>query len=135
MSRVEELRAAILGSDDLRREPVDVDVPWDMGGEKLYIQELTADQRDEYLTKVMPDGENFVWRSDLTALILVKVLVTESGERVFEDSDAAALGSKPASVLRPLFNQAMRLSGMDRAAAEAIKEGFGEAQSEPSDIG
>jgi hypothetical protein len=130
-----ELRAAILGSDDLRREPVDVDVPWDMGGEKLYVQELSAEQRDEYMTKVLPDGENFVWRSDLTALVLVKVLVTETGERVFEDSDVAALGAKPASVLRPLFNQAMKLSGMDRAAAEAIKEGFDEAQSEPSDIG
>jgi hypothetical protein len=129
MSRA-DLRAAILGSDDLRREPVDV--PWELGGEKLYVQELTAQQRDEYLTKVMPDGETFVWREDITASMLVKVLVTEDGERIFDDKDASLLGAKAAGVLLPLFNQAMKLSGMDRAAAEAIQEGFDKAQNERS---
>jgi hypothetical protein len=135
MNRIEELRAAILGSDDLRREPADV--PWELGGEKVYVSELTQQQRDAYVAKTMPDGEadHFVWSEDLVSWLVCRVLVTETGERIFADSDADALGAKSSAVLLPLFNQAMRLSGMDKGSAEKIKEDFEQGRDEPSSSG
>jgi hypothetical protein len=126
----DEQRAAILASDDLLREPVDV--PWDMGGAKLYVRELEAKERDEYLAATMRTGE-FSWRSNLTAELLVKVIVNEDGERLFSDSDAELLGAKGTSVMQRLFKVAMRLSGMEVEAAEAIKADFGIAQSDGSE--
>jgi hypothetical protein len=132
VNRAEAQREAILASEDLRREPVDV--PWEMGGEKLYVRELTAKERDDYLAVTMKGGE-FAWGKNLTAELLVKAIVNEDGERLFSDDDAEALGSKGTSVLAKLFKVAMRLSGMEVEAAEAIKSDFGIAQSDGSSSG
>jgi len=128
----DEQRAAILASDDLPREPVDV--PWEMGGAKLYVRALRANERDEYVAKTMKTGD-FAWTSDLTASLLVKVIVTEDGERIFTDADAEELGRKAAPTMSKLFKVAMRLSGMDEEGAEAIKADFGPAQNGASDSG
>lgn len=127
-----EIRAAILGSDDLPREPVDV--PWKLNGTKLYVRALRANEKDEYYAETMKTGE-FVWKAGLTATLLVKVIVTEDGERVFSDADAEALGGKEAGALSDLFAVAMRLSGMTEAGAEAIRTDFGPAQSGASATG
>jgi hypothetical protein len=132
MNRAEAQREAILASDDLRKEPVEV--PWQMGGEKLYIRELTAKERDEYLAITMKAG-TFAWGKNLTAELLVKAIVNEDGERLFSDDDAEKLGAKGTSVLSKLFKVAMRLSGMEVEAAEAIKADFGIAQSDGSNSG
>jgi hypothetical protein len=132
MNRAQAQGEAILASDDLKKEPVDV--PWPMGGEKLYVRELQARERDDYLTATMKTGE-FAWRKNLTAELLVKVLVNEDGERLFSDSQAEALGAKGTSVMAKLFTVAMRLSGMEVEAAEAIQKDFGLAQSDGSDSG
>lgn len=128
----EELRAAIVGSDDLPREPVDV--PWDLGGTKLYVRALTASEKDAYVAKTMPTGE-FIWTNDLTASLLVKVIVTDDGERIFSDADVIVLGGKGSATLSKLFKVAMRLSGMNEEGADQIEAGFTQAQSEPSDTG
>jgi hypothetical protein len=126
----DEQRAAILASDDLPREPVDV--PWPM--EKVYVRALRASERDEYVAKTMKTGD-FAWTDDLTASLLVKVIVTEDGERIFSDADSGELGQKAAPTLSKLFKVAMRLSGMDEEGAKAIKVDFGPAQSGASDSG
>jgi hypothetical protein len=132
MNRAEAQRAAIFADDDLKREPVDV--PWEMGGEKLYVRELQADERDAYLAATIK-GDQFAWRKNLTAELLVKVIVNEDGERLFADSDAEALGRKGTSVMAKLFKVAMRLSAMEVEAAEALKADFGTAQSDGSGSG
>jgi len=127
-----EQRAAILAADDLPREPVDV--PWEMGGEKLYVRALQANEKDAYVAKTMKTGD-FAWTDDLTASLLVKVIINEEGERIFSDADAEVLGQKAAPIMSKLFKVAMRLSGMDEEGAEAIKADFGPAQSDASDSG
>jgi hypothetical protein len=119
----DELRAAISSADDLPREPVDV--PWI--DEKVYIRGLSADEKDEWYARNMPDGE-FRWRSGLTSSLLVKTLVTEDGERIFDDEDAAMLGRKSATVLSELMTVAMRLSGLSEETEVAVEEDFGAAQ-------
>lgn len=128
MSR-EEIRAAILASDDLAREPVDV--PWNLGGAKLYVRALEAREKDAYVAQTMKTGE-FQWTADITAALLVKVIVDEDGERIFTDADIAVLGAKDAGTLSKMFRIALRLSGMGPGDAEAIKADFGLAQSDGS---
>lgn len=128
----DEIRAAILGSDDLPREPADV--PWDLGGEKIYVRSLSADEKDAYVARTMPTGE-FRWTEHLTAALLVTVIVTEDGDRVFADNDVAALGRKDAGTLSRLFKQAMRLASMDEESVKELEQGLGIAQSDASDTG
>ena len=89
-----DLRAAILGADDLPREPVDV--PWELGGQKLYVRGLSSNEKDEWGSPPNLDTSN------ATAELLAKCFVTEDGERVFTDEDAVPLGRKAALILRPL---------------------------------
>lgn len=125
-----EVAAAILAADDLPREPVDQ--PWT--DEKLYVRGLTAAERDHWMSASSPDGE-LRWTANLTADLVVKVLVDEDGERVFADEDAEALGRKSSLVLAEIFTVAMRLSGLTAESQAAITADFGEAQNGDSSSG
>jgi hypothetical protein len=127
----EEMRAAILASDDLAREPVDV--PWPLD-EKLYVRALQAGEKDSYVALTMQTGD-FQWSGNVTAALLVKVIVNENGERIFTDADIPALGLKDAGTLSKLFRTALRLSGMGSGDAEKIQADFGLAQSDGSGSG
>jgi hypothetical protein len=121
----DDIRSGILASDDLKREPVDV--PWDLGGAKLYVRALTGDEKDQWYAETMPDGE-FHWRKGMSAGLLVKTLVDEAGEQIFTEDDREALGKKDAAVLTELVSVAMRLSGLQENTQEVIEEHFVEAQ-------
>jgi hypothetical protein len=121
-----DLKAAILGADDLPREPVDV--PWDLGGPKLFVRGLTASEKDAWVARTMPGGE-FAWTNNLTAELVCATLVDEDGERVFADEDAAALGKKGAATLSALFAVAMRLSGLSEDTEEQVEADFANGQS------
>ena len=127
-----DLRAAILSSDDLPREPVDV--PWDLGGAKLFIRGLSSTEKDRWVSRTMPDGE-FRWSTNLTAELVCMTLVDEDGERVFTDEDAGALGRKGATTLAALFAVAMRLSGMSEETEGELEQALPIGQSELSTIG
>jgi hypothetical protein len=128
----EEMRAAILAADDLPREPVDV--PWELGGAKLYVRGLTSKEKDAWVARSSPNGE-FRWTRNLTADLVVATLVDETGARIFTDDDAEALGEKDGQTMTELFNVAMRLSGLTEEAAEAVEADLGTTQSAPSAIG
>jgi len=128
----DDLRAAILGTNDLPREPVQV--PWDLGGQKLFIRGLTASEKDAWVARTMPNGE-FAWTNNLTAELVCATLVDENGERIFADDDAVALGKKGAATLALLFAVAMRLSGMSAETPEELEQAFTIGQTEPSTIG
>lgn len=125
-----ERRAAILGADDLPREPVDQ--PWTE--EKLFARGLSAGERDEWMATASPDGE-LRWTPNLTADLVVKTLVDEDGDRVFDDEDAEALGRKSGAVLAEIFAVVMRLSGLTEAVQEQIAVDFDGAQSGASSSG
>jgi hypothetical protein len=127
-----DLRAAILASDDLPREAVDV--PWDLGGAKLYVRGLTGTEKDRWVARTMPSGE-FAWTNNLTAELVAMTLVDEDGVRVFTDDDADAVGRKGAATLSMLFEVAMRLSGLSENTAEVVEQSFANGQSLPSTIG
>jgi hypothetical protein len=119
----EEKRAAILASD-LPREPVEV--PWIE--DKLYVRGLTAGEKDAWYSRNMPGGE-FVWTANMTAELVVRTLVDEDGQRIFEDEDVAALGAKDAETMGRLFDISMRLSGLSEEGVEEIRGDFTGARS------
>lgn len=125
-----DIRAAILASDDLPREPVDV--PWETGGAKVYIRGMTSTEKDAWIARTMPDGGTFRWTPNLTAELVVKTLVDEDGERIFTDADAPALGGKGAPALGALFAVAMRLSGLQEDEVEVVEADLGTAPAGPS---
>jgi hypothetical protein len=124
----DDLRAAILGADDLPREAVEA---WD---QKLYVRGLTGAEKDRWVARTMPTGD-FAWTNNLTAELVCSTLITEDGERVFSDDDAEAVGQKDAVTLSKLFNVAMRLSGMSEDTEEEVERDFAFGQSLPSTIG
>jgi hypothetical protein len=125
----EDIRAAILSSEDYPREPADQ--PW--VDEKLWVRGISANDKDMWVQAHMPDGESFVWGEHATAELVARTLITEDGERVFTDEDIEALGTRDGRTLSALFQQAMRLSGMD--GAEEIEAAFSGAPNGASSSG
>jgi hypothetical protein len=111
-----------------------VDVPeWDG---KIRLRGLSAAERDAYEQGLMEQNAKGEYRtrrdlSNIRASFLVKCIIDEAGERVFNDSDASALGEKSAAVIDRLWDRARALSGM--AVGEEAVEAFGRAQGENSD--
>ena len=119
-----DLRRKILEADDLPTEIIDVP-EWDT---KVHVRGLTASERDAYISEVVnPDTGAMRWKN-ASALLVVRTLVDESGERVFTDADAAELGEKSASALSKLFNAAMKLSGLTQEEVEEATRTFESAQ-------
>lgn len=119
----EDIRSAILGADDIYREPLAVEVPWDLGGDKLYVRALTFGDIKPWLH----DGDLTVSGS-VMAKMVVRALVTEDGERIFTDKDATALGEKDHRLVTQIFSEVMRISGLSTAGAEAVEADFDPAR-------
>jgi hypothetical protein len=122
--------SAILGADDIKTQTVPVP---EWGGDVL-VRGLTGAELDAYqgsMRQMRPrldgKGMEMVLLSDNNrAKLLVKCLVNESGERLFADTDAPALGRKSAAALDRLYDVAAELSGLSDESAEEI-EGNSEA--------
>lgn len=119
---------AILAASDIQTEAVDV-AEW---GGKVYVRGLTAAERDRYdreIVSIDKKGNTSIGRLDnLRALLVVRCLVDENGDRLFQDSQARELGGKSSVVIGRLWEVAARLSGMSSATEEAEAEAFAEAQ-------
>lgn len=122
----------ILEADDTQTKPVDVP---EWGGEVL-VRGLTGMERDAYEAGIQqirpkPDGSREVVfvRDNARAKLLVKCLVDESGNRLFKDTDAPALGRKNGAVIDRLYDVAAELSGMGDATEKEIEGNSEAAQS------
>ncbi len=112
-----KLSELVLSQDDLPLEPVDCS-PWkDAEGKPvtLYVRADAAslDEWDAENVFIGPDGKRQTRFGNMTARLLVKIVVDASGQRVFTDAQAEQLGAKSGAVLRRLYNAAMKVSGRD----------------------
>ena len=103
------------------------------GHGKVWIRGLQADERDEYEQSLIergPDGRSRVKRvqRNVRASLVVRCLVDEAGERMFQDNEVEALGHVDASVIDTLWDKARKLSGMDTEEIKVLAEGFSSAQ-------
>jgi hypothetical protein len=118
----------ILAASDIETEAVDVP-EW---GGKVFIHGLSAVEVDSYnrsLVVMDGKGNTKVGRlENVRASLVVRCLVDEDGERLFQDHQAKQLGAKSSAVIQRLWEIARRLSRMDDEQEEAEVEAFDAAQ-------
>lgn len=102
------LKESILNVGDRARKAVDVSEFWpDVGS--LYVQVMSGRDRDRY-EWLMQDAIKS--KTEITALLLVRCLCDENGQRVFEDEDAPLLAQKNWRALDELWDAARQINGM-----------------------
>ena len=95
---------------DLEKELIKV---W--GGE-IYVRGLTGEERDDFEKKVFLDkegNENERFKN-FRAELIVRTVVNDKDEKVFDMSDVAKLGTKSAKEINKIFEVAQRLSGLGK---------------------
>ena len=106
---------AILAADDLPRETVIIP---EWGGEVL-VRTMSGTDRDAFEASLLEkDGRMENVRARLVAL----TLCDSQGDRLFDDSEIAALGRKSARALDRVFSVAQRLNGIGTEQAAAAKK-------------
>lgn len=122
-----DLRLALLGSDDLPREPAkDIPQAWTdaANGAEFYVQAVPLEAWEPYLNE---QGE-FAVTTKAVGDIVAQGLVTEDGTPIFKRTDAKAIAKKNGRALMSLCTQIMRLSDLGEEQQEDIRESFGGAQ-------
>lgn len=131
------IRDKILAAKQRRREPADAEACRALGlvdGPQLYVAGATARDVDNWLatrskTKRGPRGQatQEPCLDNTRAKLLVCCLVDAEWRYVFKNSpeDLDALGELPNEVITPLFEQALRLSGLadDDEPEASLKNG------------
>lgn len=109
---------------------------WKENGQPIAVrvQSLTGAERDVFESesvrrkgkKVETNMENF------RARLLVRTVVDEAGDRIFDDDDAQWLGQKSAAAISRIYDVAARLSGITEQDAEELTKNSSDDQSEGS---
>jgi hypothetical protein len=119
-------REQILAANDIVRETVSVP-GW--GGEVI-VQGLTGKERDVYEAAIMrikgTDAQLIM--ANARAKLVAMSIVDETGKRLFEDTDVAALGQKSAESLQRVFDVAQRLSGLSKQDMEDLTKNSADGQ-------
>ena len=92
-----------------------------LGGDVL-VRGMTGAENDAFLASLWV-GEGADRRQNLSnyrARFLVRCIVDEKGERLFEDDEATRLGQIGAGPIEKLYQVAERLSGMEPNAVENL---------------
>lgn len=112
-------REAILAAKDLKTERVPVP-EWGNGAEVI-VSEFSAEARDEFWAGVAQErGKQNL--KNIRARLAVLVIVDETGQRVFGDEDARAVGAKSAIALNRIWNVATRLNGLTVEVEAAVEK-------------
>lgn len=111
-------RDQILSTADRPREIVAVP---EWGGEVI-VMGMTGSQRDSLEASVIDRAGRKVNidLTDLRAKVVARVVVDESGARLFSEADVAALGQKSAAALQRVYEVGQRLSGMSDSDVEEL---------------
>lgn len=106
-------------------------VQW-LDGDVVYVSAMSGRARDAFeLEQVsLTDGGNdFSHLSNVRARLLVKCLVDEDGNRLFEDSDAESLGEVWCAPLDAAMEVAKRLNAYTQADLEELEKNSASATS------
>ena len=111
-------RDTVLKTKDLVSEKVEVP-EW---GGQVCVRCMTGTERDAFESEAYSfRGKDLhVNRENFRARLLVRTLADDKGERLFADSDMAALGGKSGRILDRLFTISMRINGLSREDVEEL---------------
>jgi hypothetical protein len=108
------LREKILSAPDIESEEVEVP-EWDVTVE---VRGMTAADRAVVFDAALANGGDIRASNLFADAVLLCAYDPESGERVFTEEDRVALMEKSPVALDRIAKVALRLSGMDAAAAD-----------------
>ena len=112
-------REAILAADDLPRERVNVP---EWGGD-VFVRTMTGTERDAFESSLIGKDSGKEGRlENVRARLVSLALCSESGERLFDDAEIAALGKKSARALDRVFGVAQRLNGIGTGEVDTAKK-------------
>jgi hypothetical protein len=99
-----------------------VKVP-ELGGDVI-VRGMSGSERDAFEASLIEGKgrKRDVNMKNLRAKLVAYCCVDEQGARIFNDSDAAALGEVRADVLNRIYTVAQRLSGISEEDAEELGE-------------
>lgn len=120
-------RDAILGAEDTLVEKVSVP---EWGGDVI-VRGLTGTELDSYQNscRSFERGEMVPVLGNVRAKLVVRCLVDEAGERLFDDADVDRLGRKAGRVIDRLYDVAARLSGITEEMQAELEGNSGAAPS------
>lgn len=106
----------------------------ELGGE-VYVRGMSGTEKDEFEEGLRIRKGRKAGQSDLRnfrARLAVKVIVTEDGQRILTDDDAAIFGKMPAGVLDRIISRCQELSGGTDDEAQDLGNDSGSAGSDAS---
>lgn len=111
----------IKAAADLRQEAVAIP-EWDV---TVAVRMLTGRERSEWEMTLFDNKGNVTQRPDMREQLVGRCLIDpDTGERLFEVAEFAALGGKSADVLDRLFAVARRVNGIGVDAEKKIEANF-----------
>lgn len=105
----DELKAAILGANDLTIETLTVP-EWD--GVEVCIRVISGADRDWFEQMVSAATTNGTFVKNFRATLVALALCDDKGERVFGNKDIGVLGERSANGLNRVFEFAQALNGI-----------------------
>lgn len=83
-------------------------------GKIAIVRGLSGTERDKYQAELINQRgkHNKVVLDDVSAKLVCKCLIHESGERIFKDHEVSSVGAIRGDVLRRLYDVSARLSGI-----------------------
>lgn len=112
------LRDTIKAANDLTKETIEIP-EWDV---KLEVRSMSARARATLLNATVKPNGTMDYKDLYSSLVIGCCFDPESGERVFNDSDADWLSEKNAGPQERIATVAMRLSGITQDALEQGKD-------------
>ncbi len=110
-------RDAILNAGDLEIEEVYIS-QWKGS---VRVRSISSAERDD-LEASMVDEKGNQLKKNFRARLISLAVCDEHGKRLFSEADAEALGKKSGAAMSNIFAVALRLAGMGRDEADAIKK-------------
>lgn len=109
-------RDVIFGVQDLKIEKVAVP---EWGGD-VCVRMMRGFERDAFETALMADDKKNT--QNIRARLAVLTVCDETGQRLFTDADATALGEKSAAALQRIFDAASRLNVISQKDVEELEK-------------
>ena len=120
-----------LSKDDILKAednaPEELEIP-EWGGSVL-VRGMSGRERDAFEVSMRDQrsGQRIPGAlNNIRAKVVARCIVDDDGDRVFSDSDIAALGEKSAAAIDRIFDVASRLSGLSEADEREMAENFGQ---------
>lgn len=98
-------------------------------GQYVYLKQLSGTDQDSYESEMVQirEGKNGQFNTTpsldaMRAKYVIRSLCDGNGKRFFRDNEYNVIGAKPSTVIRELYNEAVRINGGEPEQQEATEK-------------